>query len=205
MGKLKTAISLLAVFAVVSCRDAVPVQRERHNAPHIAATKPAPETPERIYVTPEQTRDFRPNEGWPRIVTSLLKVSGAMSYGESYWHDVTGHRQEAILIRVDLERQIMSVFRGGDEIGTAVILYGVDDYPTPRGSFPVMAMIRDHVSATYDAAPMPFTLRLTADGVSIHGSNVRSGMGTHGCVGIPADFAQKLFSVTRPGHLVKII
>ena len=53
------------------------------------------------------------------------------------------------------------------EIGTAVILYGADSVPTPTGKFPVIAKLKDHRSATYDA-PMPYTLRLTADGVSIH-------------------------------------
>ena len=107
-------------------------------------------------------------------------------------------------MRVDLKSQIISVFRGGDEIGTAVILYGGDGVPTPTGKFPVLAKFKDHWSQTYDA-PMPYTLRLTADGVSIHGSNVRWGYATHGCVGVPTAFAAKLFENVSVGDDVLIV
>ena len=52
---------------------------------------------------------------------------------------------------------------------------------------------------------MPYMLRLTKDGVAIHGSNVREGWATHGCIGVPLDFARKLFSVARKGDLVVIL
>jgi lipoprotein-anchoring transpeptidase ErfK/SrfK len=108
-------------------------------------------------------------------------------------------------IRVDLDTQLISVFRAGHEIGTAVILYGADGVPTPTGHFPILAKLKDHRSSTYDGAPMPYTLRLTADGVSIHGSNVRWGFATHGCVGVPTTFAAKLFQVVKKGDEVVIV
>ena len=93
---------------------------------------------------------------------------------------------------------------GGQEIGTAVILYGADGLPTPIGKFPVLAKLKDHRSQTYDA-PMPYTLRLTADGVSIHASNVRWGYATHGCVGVPPEFAARLFDTVSVGDEVLIV
>ena len=102
-------------------------------------------------------------------------------------------------------RNLMSVFRSGHEIGTAVILYGADGLPTPTGKFPILAKLKDHRSITYDNAPMPYTLRLTPDGVSIHGSNVRWGFATHGCVGVPKEFAAKLFDVVKKGDEVLIV
>ena len=93
----------------------------------------------------------------------------------------------------------------GQEIGTAVILYGADGLPTPTGKFPILAKLKDHRSATYDGAPMPFTLRLTGDGVSIHGSDVRWGFATHGCVGVPTAFAAKLFDAVKTGDEVLIV
>jgi lipoprotein-anchoring transpeptidase ErfK/SrfK len=86
-----------------------------------------------------------------------------------------------------------------------VILYGADGLPTPTGKFPILAKLKDHKSITYDNAPMPYTLRLTGDGVSIHGSNVRWGFATHGCVGIPKDFAAKVFGVVKVGDPVFIV
>ena len=52
---------------------------------------------------------------------------------------------------------------------------------------------------------MPFTLRLTEDGVAIHGSDVRWGRATHGCVGVPLQFAEKLFGEVNKGDQVLII
>jgi hypothetical protein len=136
-------------------------------------------------------------------VTTMLAVPGRMQYGEYRWDD-KGVPEGPTWVRVDLESQIISVFRSGQEIGTAVILYGADGLPTPTGTFPVLAKLKDHRSQTYDA-PMPYTLRLTADGVSIHGSNVRWGYATHGCVGIPAGFAAKLFAQMKVGDDVLIV
>ena len=126
-----------------------------------------------------------------------------MRYGDYRWND-DGVPAGPTWIRVDLKAQTISVFRAGHEIGTAVILYGADGMQTPTGKFPILAKIKDHHSATYDA-PMPYTLRLTADGVSIHASDVRWGRATHGCVGVPLTFAAKLFSASTRGETVLIV
>jgi lipoprotein-anchoring transpeptidase ErfK/SrfK len=52
---------------------------------------------------------------------------------------------------------------------------------------------------------MPYTLRLTDDGVSIHGSTVRWGAATHGCIGVPLEFARRLFEASRVGDDVLIV
>ena len=51
---------------------------------------------------------------------------------------------------------------------------------------------------------MPYTLRLTPDGVSIHGSNVRDGYATHGCIVVPVEFAANLFDAVSRGDKVII-
>jgi lipoprotein-anchoring transpeptidase ErfK/SrfK len=52
---------------------------------------------------------------------------------------------------------------------------------------------------------MPFTLNLTEDGVAIHGSDVRRGMATHGCIGLPLEFAELLFREVSKGDEVVIV
>ena len=46
---------------------------------------------------------------------------------------------------------------------------------------------------------MPFTMNLTVDGVSIHGTTVEKGYASHGCIGVPNDFARKVFGITEVG------
>ena len=75
----------------------------------------------------------------------------------------------------------------------------------PQGVGGVSRSAQPVFQIAYDNAPMPYTLRLTGDGVSIHGSNVRWGFATHGCIGIPKAFAAKLFSVAKVGDEVLIV
>ena len=106
------------------------------------------------------------------------------------------------IITVDLDAQVLSIFRAGYEIGTAAIIYGADEKPTPLGTFPILQKDADHVSTIYTGAPMPYMLRLTWDGVSIHGAPIDPHYATHGCIGIPKPFAKKLFGATKLGDKV---
>jgi lipoprotein-anchoring transpeptidase ErfK/SrfK len=96
------------------------------------------------------------------------------------------------------------VFRAGHEIGTSVIVYGGDNKQTPTGKLRILDKAREHRSSLYEAE-MPYTLRLTDDGVSIHGSAVRWGAATHGCIGVPLAFAHRLFDAARVGDEVVIV
>ena len=158
---------------------------------------------DRIFLTKAQVFQARAQGAIDRDVHSILNVR-RMHYGDFVWNDRDIPRGQ-VWVRVDLESQLISVYRAGHEIGTAVILYGADEKETPDGVFPVIAKIKDHKSITYDNAPMPYTLRLTDDGVSIHGSDVRWGRATHGCIGVPIEFAQKLFGQVSKGDEVVII
>lgn len=161
------------------------------------------DTDERLYLAGEQQRQASEEGGFRQVPVSLLRVDRRMRYGEFLWND-KGVPQGPISIRVDLRTQLLSVFRGGHEIGTAVALYGADSKETPLGAFPILWKGKDHRSSLYDA-PMPFTLRLTGDGVAIHGSNVRWGAATHGCVGVPTEFASRLFQQAKVGDVVTIV
>jgi hypothetical protein len=141
--------------------------------------------------------------GEKKTIHSILNIRRPMKFGDFVW-DEESVPDGPLWVRVDLDRQIISVFRGGHEIGTAVILYGAESKPTPAGVFPVLQKAADYHSHTYDA-PMPFTLRLTADGVAIHGSEVRPRSATHGCIGVPLEFARRLFGETHVGDEVFVV
>ncbi|MGE4431732.1 MAG: L,D-transpeptidase family protein [Sphingobium sp.] len=136
-------------------------------------------------------------------VKRVLQIDGPLRHGDFFWDD-KDIPAGPVVITVDLKAQTLSIFRAGYEIGTAVIVYGATDKPSPLGVFPVQRKIADYHSRTYGNAPMPFTLWLTDDGVAIHGSDVQWGNATHGCIGVPKAFAQKLFSAVQPGDPVII-
>lgn len=135
-------------------------------------------------------------------VRHILPIDHAMKFGEWHWDEAGAPATGQVVVTVDIQAQVLSVFRGGWEIGTAVVLYGAGKTPTPLGVFRVSQKDADHHSNIYDGAPMPYMLRLTNDGVSIHGSLVADGYATHGCVGIPKPFAKKLFGVVKLGDKV---
>ena len=174
-------------------------QQARAAAPYAAPTIQA----DRIAVPQASLRQALAAGTIDRPIKTILNVPRPMRYGDFVWND-RGIPGGSTWIRVDLKSQLVSVFRSGHEIGTAVILYGGDGVPTPTGKFPILAKFKDHQSATYDA-PMPYTLRLTGDGVSIHASNVRWGYATHGCIGVPQGFAEKLFAAVSVGDEVLIV
>jgi hypothetical protein len=159
---------------------------------------------DRIFLTKAQLFQAHAEGAIDRDVESILNVPKRMHYGDFIWND-RNVPKGPVWVRVDLKRQLISVFRAGHEIGTAVILYGAEEKETPDGVFPVIAKIKDHKSVTYGDAPMPYTLRLTNDGVSIHGSDVRWGAATHGCIGVPLEFAQKLYGQVSRGDQVVIV
>jgi hypothetical protein len=166
---------------------------------------PAQKTPSeaRIWYPPNDYPQLSIPGGKPEIVRSILNIATPMRFGDFVW-DEDRIAQGPLWVRVDLARQLISVFRGGHEIGTAVILYGSDKKPSPTGNFTVLQKSQHYYSRTYDA-PMPYALRLTNDGVAIHGSNVREGWASHGCIGVPLEFARKLFRAAKKGDPVVIL
>lgn len=202
---MRRAFGGLAFFAIGGTTAAalsLAGQPEKARAATPVARAAAAAAPVRIAVPPEALQRAYAAGTIDRSIKSILNVPARMHYGDFRW-DETGVPAGPLWVRVDLNTQIISIFRAGHEIGTAVILYGADGVPTPTGKFPILAKLKDHRSATYDA-PMPYTLRLTADGVSIHASNVRWGYATHGCIGVPAPFAAKLFEAASVGDEVVI-
>jgi lipoprotein-anchoring transpeptidase ErfK/SrfK len=136
------------------------------------------------------------------VVRRILPIEGPLKMGAFRWDESGAPATGPVVITVDLEAQVLSIFRAGYEIGASAILYGREDKPTPLGTFPISQKDAHHVSNLYDA-PMPWMMRLTNDGVTIHGSDsVAPGYATHGCVAVPNAFARKLFEAAKVGDLV---
>jgi len=188
------AVALVAVTRLVS--DPV----EPRLPPAVAAPAQPVASGDRIAIP--AGRSLQLSHAAPVQVSSLLNVRERMRYGQSLWSEA-GVPAGPVWVHVDRRAQIISVFRGPHEIGTAVILYGAPEKPTPAGRYPVLGKKLYHRSNSY-GADMPYTMWLTRDGVAIHASDIREGAATHGCIGVPRDFARKLFDAIRPGDPVVI-
>jgi lipoprotein-anchoring transpeptidase ErfK/SrfK len=136
-------------------------------------------------------------------VKRILDIPGPISFGTYYWNTDGVPAGGPLVITVDLEAQTMSVFRDGYEIGATAILYGMDEKPTPLGVHTIKQKKVHHISNLY-GAPMPYMMRLTWDGVAIHGSEVEEGRATHGCIGVPTEFAKLVFAQAKLGDKVII-
>lgn len=189
--------TLLCCMLAAACSSASPVSASQ--APvGLAEARAAPPAVPAAALTAPAARDAASLF----TVAGVLRPDRPLELGDYLWdEDGVPPGQKAIV--VDLKAQILYVYRGGIEIGRSAILYGSPDKPTPTGTFRILEKDADHVSSIY-GAPMPYMLRLTLDGIAIHGSKVEYGYATHGCVGVPDEFAALLFAEVRLGAPVLI-
>ena len=81
----------------------------------------------------------------------------------------------------------------------AAVLLGTQDKPTPLGSFPILMKDADHVSRTYDNAPMPYAIFYNG-GYAVHATFDLKRLGrpaSHGCVRLHPDNAAVFFSMAQ--------
>ena len=80
------------------------------------------------------------------------------------------------------------LFRSG-WIYRAPVSTGTTGRETPAGIFAVLEKNKDHHSSLYDDAWMPNMLRITWNGLALHGGPLPGYAASHGCVRMPYDFA----------------
>ncbi len=175
---------------------AEPDTLSQKDAAHIVHAAP----PKRGIAPAQKPTGARPDS--PFVIKRILPISGPIRYGEWHWDD-SGVPAGPLVVTVDLDARVLSVFRGGYEIGATAVLLGTQEKPTPLGEFPITQKDAHHISTLYNA-PMPYMMRLTNDGVSIHGTTVERGYASHGCVGVPTPFAARLYSIAKLGDRVFI-
>ena len=195
--------------------DADPLEQafgpaEASKAPETAAPAPAARLAAAEEPAPKAKPAARPApkpaapSGQAFVIKRILPIKGPIKYGEWHWDD-KGVPDGPLVITVDLQARVLSVFRDGYEIGATAVLLGTQEHPTPVGRFPILNKERHNVSEKYNNAPMPWTLRLTWDGVAIHGGHaVELGYASHGCISTPDKFQAKLYSIAKKGDLVII-
>ncbi|WP_298833086.1 L,D-transpeptidase [uncultured Piscinibacter sp.] len=112
--------------------------------------------------------------------------------------------QGPVLVVVNLDQQVAYAYRNGVLIGTTTISTGKKGHRTPVGVFQTLQKDKHHRSSKYNNAPMPYTQRLTWDGVALHAGGLPGYPSSHGCVHLPSGFAEKLFEVSPLGMTVVV-
>ena len=171
-------------------------------APGVAA-KPKPKAAPSTVAKPAPKSAPQPEF----FVRDYAALDRPLDFGEHYWdesHAKTAGVAGPAQIVVDLEAEQLYVYRAGIEIARSKVTRGWEQYETPTGVFPILEKDADHYSSTYGGAPMPYNLRLTWPGVAIHGAEVDSVSATHGCIGVPLEFARQLFRSVKKGDRVLV-
>ncbi|WP_231478164.1 L,D-transpeptidase family protein [Sphingomonas sp. UNC305MFCol5.2] len=156
-----------------------------------------------IALTAMPSAVFAAPAGGP-IVLAILTPDSPLEEGEYLWEPERAPSGKLEIV-ADVARDTLYVYRGGVEIGRTILIYGADEKPTPLGSFPILQKKVHHISNLYNA-PMPYMMRLTWGGVALHGSGetVDNRYATHGCIGLPDEFAALLFRAAKLGDRVTV-
>jgi L,D-transpeptidase catalytic domain len=131
------------------------------------------------------------------------KPTGPLKPGEYWWRPQLSPSGPLIVL-VSVPEQVMHVYRNGILIGRSTVSTGSTGHATPGGVFSILEKKQEHYSKTYDNAPMPNMQRLTWTGIAMHSGNLPGYPASHGCVRLPFDFSQLLFSATSKGGTVVV-
>jgi hypothetical protein len=107
-----------------------------------------------------------------------------------------------VVVIVSIPEQKMYVYRNGVRIGRSTVSTGKKGHATPTGVFTILQKKVAHESSIYKGSKMPHMQRLTWDGIAMHAGQLPGYPASHGCVRLPIDFAEKLYSVTNNGTTV---
>ena len=109
-----------------------------------------------------------------------------------------------LFVVISIADQHISVYNSEGLVTRSVISTGMAGHPTPKGIFSIIGRERYHHSNIYSGAPMPFMQRVTWSGVAMHLGVVPGYPASHGCIRLPARFAQELWGLTKIGERVVI-
>jgi lipoprotein-anchoring transpeptidase ErfK/SrfK len=135
-------------------------------------------------------------------------------------------------IEVRLGEQKVYVYQGDEIAGVTPTTTGKPGHDTPTGHYSILVKDIDHKSnlygvfvdangyivdgnaevgqkppsgAVYDAADMPYYLRIREDGTGLHAGYLPGFPASHGCIRLPHAFAELLFSNVSVGTPVDVV
>lgn len=111
---------------------------------------------------------------------------------------------EPIMAIVSIKSQQVTFYDADGWILRAPVSTGTTGRETPAGVFAIIEKDKDHRSTMYDDAWMPNMLRITWNGIALHGGPLPGYAASHGCVRMPFGFAENLFDKMNIGMRVII-
>ena len=135
-------------------------------------------------------------------------------------------------VEVRIGEQKVYVYQGDDIAGVSPTTTGKPGHNTPTGHYTILVKDIDHKSnlygdfldahgyiidgnaevgekppagAVYDAADMPYYMRIREDGVGMHAGYLPGYPASHGCIRLPHAFAELLFSIVSTGMPVDVV
>ena len=133
-------------------------------------------------------------------------ATGAAARQARHATEATAPREagEPIMAIVSIKSQQVTFYDADGWIYRAPVSSGITGRETPAGVFAVVEKQKDHHSSLYDDAWMPNMLRITWNGIALHGGPLPGYAASHGCVRMPYDFAAKMFDKVPMGMRVII-
>jgi hypothetical protein len=158
----------------------------------------------------------RPQTGGSLLSRSLLACgfTFALLLGSFGGAQASAHRKEPkketkkepiaapkgpLTISVSIAHQHVTVYDDGVAIAHAPVSTGMAGHATPTGVFSVIQKQKWHQSNIYSGAPMPYMQRITWSGVALHAGVLPGYPASHGCIRMPAEFAVRLYGMTKMG------
>jgi lipoprotein-anchoring transpeptidase ErfK/SrfK len=157
--------------------------------------------------TPGQTQEFRyrsaeKSKAQYRLDAGAYRQRRSKHFGEAKKEQPIKTPTGPLEIVVSINSQRLSVYSNGLQIAEAPVSTGTPGHPTPMGIFSVIQKQKMHYSNLYDSAPMPYMQRITWSGVAMHAGMLPGHPASHGCIRMPADFAVRLYGLTKMGARV---
>ena len=112
--------------------------------------------------------------------------------------------QGPLIISISIDQQKVRVYDSNGLFAEGPVSTGTKTHPTPMGVFSIIQKHKMHHSNIYSGAPMPFMQRITWSGVAMHQGVLPGYPASHGCIRMPAAFAQKMWNWTRMGARVLV-
>lgn len=137
-------------------------------------------------------------------LSTLLAAEDRQHNSDSFTWNPELSQDGPVLVAVSLKTQTAAVYRNGVLIGSCEVSTGKPGHETPTGVFHILNKDANHHSKTYGNASMPYSERLTWDGVALHAGGLPGYPSSHGCIHMPYDFSRKLFGITHKGTTVLI-